>query len=181
MSDDEVAAQVPSGLMFVYARKRPSSRTVHLARQDADRGLCGVRRGDAHDGAAAADLGPLEVICPACSDALAPGRRPQAPAERQADPLHEWKASVLVRPDGLAEVALNGISDLLVAVIKDVPGRRWDRDARVWLVPAAWSADLAASLANAGVEVRVTEQRAVLCPRCQQELALASDSEAQQT
>jgi hypothetical protein len=170
MSDDETAA--PSGLMLVYARKRPpSSRTVHLARDDGGRALCGVHRGDAHGGNAVADLEPQEVICPVCSDTLAPARSREnrAPSRPEPDPLHEWKASILIRADGLAEVALNGFSELLNEVIKEAPGRRWDRDLRVWLVPASWAPELSVSLSNAGVEVRTTEQRAI-CPRCRQEL-----------
>jgi hypothetical protein len=66
----------------------------------------------------------------------------------------------------VAEVALSGYSELLVAVIRDVPGRTWDKQRRAWLVPAAWTADLVVSLGNAAVEVRTTEQRVVICPRC---------------
>ena len=113
------------------------------------------------------------MICPACSDALTPAC-PAAPPRPEPDPLHEWKASVLVRADGIAEVALNGFSELLNDVIKAVPGRAWDRERRVWLIPSAWAADLAGGLANAGVKVRMTEQKVVLCSRCG-EPALASD------
>ena len=42
----------------------------------------------------------------------------------------------------MAEVALSGYSQLLAAVIRDVPGRTWDKQRRAWLVPAAWTADL---------------------------------------
>jgi hypothetical protein len=49
----------------------------------------------------------------------------------------------------VAEVALSGYSELLAAVIRDVPGRTWDKQRRAWLVPAAWAADLVVSLGNA--------------------------------
>ena len=67
----------------------------------------------------------------------------------------------------MAEVALSGYSELLAAVIRDVPGRTWDKQRREWLVPAAWDRGpgrLAGG--NAAVEVRTTEQRMVICPRC---------------
>lgn len=80
----------------------------------------------------------------------------------------------------MAEVALSGYSELLAAVIRDVPGRTWDKQRREWLVPAAWTADLVVSLGNAAVEVRTTEQRVVICPRCP-EPVLAGSPEQHRT
>ena len=74
----------------------------------------------------------------------------------------------------MAEVALSGYSEPLAAEIRDVPGRTWDKQRRAWLVPAAWTADLVVSLGNAAVEVRTTEQRVVICPRCSEPVLAGS-------
>ncbi len=170
--NDETAEPLPEGLTLVYAKNRPPvTRTVHLARDGEQKALCGVHRGEAHGALAYAGLHSQEVVCLGCAKVL--DRAQRFPRGPETDPLHEWKASILLRADGIAEVSLNGFSELLNSLIKETPGRRWDGDARVWLVPAAWLPELRDRLAGAGVEVRTTEQRAVLCPRCRQELALA--------
>lgn len=80
----------------------------------------------------------------------------------------------------MAEVALSGHSELLACVIRDVPGRTWDKQRRARLVPAAWAADLVVGPGNAGAELGATEQRVVICPRCS-ELVLAGSPEQHRT
>ena len=169
------------------AAKRPrSSRTVHLA------GIVRLPDGSAGPAPAAVCGGPRELVhvagpadgdhlCSSCLYVLTGQAKPEPARPSVPGPgpeLREWKAHIFVRPDGVAEVALNGISELLNAVIKDVPGRRWDRELRAWLIPSAWAADLSASLGNAGVEVRVTEQRITLCARCGELAAVAEEARA---
>ena len=151
--------------------RRDSSRTVHLVRYtDADRDgwragrpretVCrGPQVGDPRPGG----LADGEHFCSSCLWGL----EREAWRDKYLRPARggeyaDWltagqaKAHVLHRADGLAEVALNVPVPLLVSLIRDVPGRRYDRDLHAWLIPDAWSADLTASLAGAGVEVRET-------------------------
>ena len=152
------------------ARNRPArSRTVHLIRL--------MRAADGQEAAAAGTLcrGPKpgalrlgglaegEHFCTSCLYQLSEeDKREHQTVKRCGGEYTDWlaagqvKGHVRHRADGLAEVALNVPVPLLVSVIRDIPGRRYDPDLKAWLVPEAWSADLVASLSAAGVEVRET-------------------------
>jgi hypothetical protein len=168
---------------FVYAwsLKRPStSRVVHLVPVTEEPGggltarwwrpLCGgARPGRVREG-----IGDSEHACSGClfvadgsldqeraGDAAERERRDRQVASREqryAELLNlgQVRGHVLHRRDGLAEVAINVPVPLLVSLIRDVPGRRYDQGTRTWLVPEAWCDDLVASLRNAGVDMRET-------------------------
>jgi hypothetical protein len=88
-------------------------------------------------------------------------RREEQKARREAEllSLGQVRAHVLHRADGWAEVALTPPVSAALSLIKAVPGRRWDRDLVAWMLPDCYTAELAESLRNLGVEVRETDQR----------------------
>ncbi len=69
--------------------------------------------------------------------AARPHRREREYAELLA--LGQVRGHVLDRSAGWAEVSLNTPVPLLVSLIMDVPGRRYDPELRAWVLPDARS------------------------------------------
>jgi len=152
---------------YAYARKRrPSSSTVHEviltgwpgALTVADRCACSVMTGELRS-----QVGEGEHLCLGRPDAFGPRRPPpdEAWEAKNAEllALGLARGHILHRADGKAEVSLSIPAPLLVSLIKDVPGRVYEPGRKAWVIPAVWAGDLAASLANAGVDVRETGSR----------------------
>lgn len=120
---------------------------------------CGVITGELVE-QADADGRHLCVSCAVGPGAYAPAPKPRDTAwdRKNAEllALGQVRGHMLYRADGKAEVALNVPAQLLVALIKDVPGRVYDPARKIWVIPAVWAGDLTASLASAGVDMRET-------------------------
>jgi hypothetical protein len=159
MTDVTVHAGPGFQWVFAYARnKRADSAVVHLVLVTG--GTVGGRT--ACDGPLVGRLVdevlPGEHACRPCVEALRDG----STAGREAPPagaLKTWRCHVQAGPGDCA-YGLNGYSELVNSLIRDLaPGARFDREAKRWVVPAVYSAELTAALEQAGVEV-VTEAAA---------------------
>lgn len=133
-----------------YAKNRPTgSRTVHLVLPGDDHALCGVWAGERAPDAA--------VTCPACKDAAQPAR----PAPTVADEvIAAAEAALNAGPplvhiqicDGHAHV-LMPYNRLLITIVRGIPGARWHKPGKAWIIPAALADEAATRLRNAGAQV----------------------------
>jgi hypothetical protein len=146
------------------AKKRPpTSRTVHLVPVTGDSSgafllgepLCGVKLGKLQD-----SLEGAEFFCWGCNGV------PKAKQHKTSAEYSQWcadllalgqvKAYVKYRKDGTAEVTLNVPADLLVGMIKGIPGRVYEPSKKAWIIPSPWADDLIESLTGADVVVRTS-------------------------
>jgi hypothetical protein len=153
MSNDAIA---------VTARNRPAgSTTVHLAIPGADRALCGVWAGEQQQPA----WNSATITCDRCWDRYETviGQAAVARVRDLTDPeravVAEAAAAVAGPPlvympvrDGHWEVFLVW-SPLLASIVRTIPGARWDRGRRCWVVPWPMGAELARRLIKTGARV----------------------------
>jgi hypothetical protein len=160
MTDGRVHDYRGVRFVFAYAKNKPAdSSTVHMVLDPSadvlrevahtDRSVCGLLAGRL-----AVDPPLLgEHLCARCRDKM---RAATSSLQEEGDPLKEWRAHAWAGPDNWA-IGINGFSELLNAIIRDVPGARFDREGKRWLVPAVYGEELSARLRETGLQVTVEQ------------------------
>lgn len=127
--------------------RRPGRAAVHLVVPGSDHALCGVLTGEGAD--------PGSVTCWTCRDTVTPAST--APSEAvlaaAADALNGPPLVHIQICHGQALV-FSTYNVLVISVIRSMPGARWHKPSKAWVLPSDVLADeLARRLAAAGVKV----------------------------